>query len=552
MIELLTLGLDRREAKSQLDDVIEFSELEEFIDAPMRTYSTGMAMRLLSRRRSAWIPTFFSSTRRSPSATNVSPPSARLWLDEFRKRGKTTIIVTHSSSIVADKLRRRAVAGERPRGGFRRIRSRRPRVRASDDGKAGCRNGDSGPTPTASRWRVRSPKVIARASPGCCRCCACRSSDTCAKPARSKADTKTAGPTATSSSRSIRCRTCSAWTVRATVPAGMPAGSVVSRRRRWHPRHERPRCTGRNRPAVRAPSRQRNAGQGAHRYVRNRKPSRPRHQRRSARRRSPRRRNRLRALGEHDDSNGNRQYLRGYRAAWDLFPGALFGARGHPRPRAADDARDRRNVLRNRRRARITFNANNIQGSIPGLIDGIRTSVWASFTGIFFAILLKLRYALAREENPVTGDKSDVEVLVDELQAIKRSIAVDDDLSSISEIKLVRSDLNYRLDELQRTQAEFHRTHGRARPASAMKRLGLRLHADEEHWIPLADLMTGLMLLFLLIALAYMAQVELQQSKPKNALADYEQRRTLSRARSRCRISRPTLPAGGRSSIRTG
>jgi outer membrane protein OmpA-like peptidoglycan-associated protein len=59
-----------------------------------------------------------------------------------------------------------------------------------------------------------------------------------------------------------------------------------------------------------------------------------------------------------------------------------------------------------------------------------------------------------------------------------------------------------------------------------MKRLGLRLHADEEHWIPLADLMTGLMLLFLLIALAYMAQVELQQSKPKNALAEYEQKRS--------------------------
>ncbi|HTA39549.1 MAG TPA: OmpA family protein [Candidatus Acidoferrales bacterium] len=60
-----------------------------------------------------------------------------------------------------------------------------------------------------------------------------------------------------------------------------------------------------------------------------------------------------------------------------------------------------------------------------------------------------------------------------------------------------------------------------------MKRLGLRLHADEEHWIPLADLMTGLMLLFLLIALAYMVQVERQQSRPKNALALYEQKRTL-------------------------
>jgi hypothetical protein len=101
------------------------------------------------------------------------------------------------------------------------------------------------------------------------------------------------------------------------------------------------------------------------------------------------------------------------------------------------------------------FNSNNVSGSIPGLLDGIRTSVWASFTGIFFAILLKLRYALAREENPVTGDKSDVEILVDELQAIKRSIAVDDDLTVISEIKLVRSDLNFRLDALQRVQAEF-------------------------------------------------------------------------------------------------
>jgi outer membrane protein OmpA-like peptidoglycan-associated protein len=59
-----------------------------------------------------------------------------------------------------------------------------------------------------------------------------------------------------------------------------------------------------------------------------------------------------------------------------------------------------------------------------------------------------------------------------------------------------------------------------------VKRLGLRLHADEEHWIPLADLMTGLMLLFLLIALAYMVQVEMQQSKPKNALAQYVQTRS--------------------------
>src|SRR5579884_570786 len=94
------------------------------------------------------------------------------------------------------------------------------------------------------------------------------------------------------------------------------------------------------------------------------------------------------------------------------------------------------------------FDPNDIQSSIPGLIDGMRTSVWASFTGIFFAILLKVRYALAREEHPAAGDKSDVELIVDALQAIKNSIAQEgDDLTVISELKLLRAELNYRIDE---------------------------------------------------------------------------------------------------------
>jgi outer membrane protein OmpA-like peptidoglycan-associated protein len=54
-----------------------------------------------------------------------------------------------------------------------------------------------------------------------------------------------------------------------------------------------------------------------------------------------------------------------------------------------------------------------------------------------------------------------------------------------------------------------------------VKRLGLRLHADEEHWIPLSDMMTGLMFLFLLIALAYMAKVEGQQAQAKQIVVDY-------------------------------
>lgn len=39
-------GLTRKEIDSRLDDIIAFSELQEFIDNPVRTYSSGMYMRL--------------------------------------------------------------------------------------------------------------------------------------------------------------------------------------------------------------------------------------------------------------------------------------------------------------------------------------------------------------------------------------------------------------------------------------------------------------------------------------------------------------------------
>jgi outer membrane protein OmpA-like peptidoglycan-associated protein len=52
-----------------------------------------------------------------------------------------------------------------------------------------------------------------------------------------------------------------------------------------------------------------------------------------------------------------------------------------------------------------------------------------------------------------------------------------------------------------------------------------RHHVDEEHWIPLADLMTGLMLLFLLISITYMVQVKQQADRAHSIAVLYERTR---------------------------
>jgi len=46
MLNGIILGLTKAEVLKKLDEIIEFSELEEFIDQPIRVYSSGMLARL--------------------------------------------------------------------------------------------------------------------------------------------------------------------------------------------------------------------------------------------------------------------------------------------------------------------------------------------------------------------------------------------------------------------------------------------------------------------------------------------------------------------------
>ena len=42
---------------------------------------------------------------------------------------------------------------------------------------------------------------------------------------------------------------------------------------------------------------------------------------------------------------------------------------------------------------------------------------------------------------------------------------------------------------------------------------GFRSRSQEDHWVPLSDLMTGLMMIFLLVAIVFMLQVKKNEMK---------------------------------------
>jgi ABC-type polysaccharide/polyol phosphate transport system ATPase subunit len=99
-INAVMLGLTKREIARRFDEIVEFAEMEDFIDAPVKTYSSGMYMRL----------GFAVAINVDPDVLLVDEVLAvgdegftHKCLDkfaEFRRRGKTILLVTHSLNLV--------------------------------------------------------------------------------------------------------------------------------------------------------------------------------------------------------------------------------------------------------------------------------------------------------------------------------------------------------------------------------------------------------------------------------------------------------------------
>ncbi|HTH23627.1 MAG TPA: ABC transporter ATP-binding protein [Vicinamibacterales bacterium] len=96
----IMLGLTKKEIQRRFDEIVEFAEMQDFIDAPVKTYSSGMYMRL----------GFAVAVHVDPEVLLVDEVLAvgdqsftHKCLDkfaEFRRRNKSILLVTHSLDLV--------------------------------------------------------------------------------------------------------------------------------------------------------------------------------------------------------------------------------------------------------------------------------------------------------------------------------------------------------------------------------------------------------------------------------------------------------------------
>lgn len=96
----IMLGLSKKEISDKFNDIVKFAELEDFIDAPVKTYSSGMYMRLGFSIAINVNPEILLIDEVLAVGDASFVPKCLDRIDDFRRRKKTILFVSHDLSTV--------------------------------------------------------------------------------------------------------------------------------------------------------------------------------------------------------------------------------------------------------------------------------------------------------------------------------------------------------------------------------------------------------------------------------------------------------------------
>src|SRR5215468_4865081 len=100
LVNGIILGMSRKEIRSRAEEIIEFSELGDFIDEPVRTYSSGMYARLAFAVATHVDPEILIIDEILSVGDEHFGRKSAAKMEEFRRAEKTTLLVTHDLSTL--------------------------------------------------------------------------------------------------------------------------------------------------------------------------------------------------------------------------------------------------------------------------------------------------------------------------------------------------------------------------------------------------------------------------------------------------------------------
>lgn len=100
MIRGLVKGWSRQQIREQMDEIIAFSELEDFIEFPMRTYSDGMRMRLLFAIATSFSPEILLLDEWIGAGDAQFQQKAADRMNSLVDKAGITVMASHNESLV--------------------------------------------------------------------------------------------------------------------------------------------------------------------------------------------------------------------------------------------------------------------------------------------------------------------------------------------------------------------------------------------------------------------------------------------------------------------
>ena len=94
------LGMSRNDIKAKLDDIVEFAGIGEFIDSPVKNYSSGMTVRLGFSIAAHVEPRILLIDEVLSVGDQSFQRRSSEKIEEFRREGRTIVVVSHSLGVV--------------------------------------------------------------------------------------------------------------------------------------------------------------------------------------------------------------------------------------------------------------------------------------------------------------------------------------------------------------------------------------------------------------------------------------------------------------------